>query len=790
MGDSTRDISEERDRIDELAEEFSDRLRRGETPSISDYAARYPEVAERIRELFPTLAIMEQLKRQRRSGRPSERASERLERVGDFRVIREIGRGGMGIVYEATQESLDRHVALKVLPQHALLDPKRLQRFRREAHAAAKLHHTNIVPVFGFGDQDGLHYYVMQYIEGISLHHKVVEERAKAQHGKAADSGSDRARYRQAAGIGIQAADALEYAHEQGVLHRDIKPSNLILDPSGAVWITDFGLAKLAGDDGLTRTGDLIGTLQYVPAESLHGEFDRRGDVYGLGLTLYELLALEPAFADTNPTRLMRKIAEEAPPLPRKVNPDIPRDLETIVLKSIARDPGDRYQTAGEMAADLRRFLEDRPIAARRVSQAERLWRWCRRNRGTAALSATAAISLVVAAIVGWAGYAYTRDALKRESARSLELDEARKLAEGNLELSLEAFEEIFEALKGSHDDGLGGPRDGFEARPFAKAFAKAARGDREGPGRQPAGNAEDDLALLETILSFYDRYATANATRPRLQLEAARSYRRAAELHRWLDQDDEAEAARKRSAELFSTVVAGPGAEPDSQVELAEILAMAPVPEGDPKRLEASLADCHRAIGLCREIPSDSPHANAARDVHARALRRLGDIEAELGRDAEAELHLREAIGLWKSLAGDAPERSSAALNTLRARVSLAERLLANEKAAASDLELEAIEKDLRALADSRNVVPILWNDFGALTEDLAEVREIRDPARAESLRALAQDLRRRQPQGQRRGGRGGRPDVRPDGRPEGRIFPPAFRPDRPPPPAPEPPR
>src|SRR5205814_1710081 len=179
--------------------------------------------------------------------------------------------------------------------------------------------------------------------------------------------------------VGMQVADALAHAAGQGVLHRDIKPSNLLLDETGNVWVTDFGLAKAASDgDGLTHTGDIVGTLRYMAPERFSGKGDLRSDVYSLGLTLYELLTLRPAFDAADRSKLVKQVLHDEPVRPRKLNPGVPRDLETVVLKAIARDPAHRYQTPAEMAEDLKRFVEDRPVRARRASLPERFWRWCR----------------------------------------------------------------------------------------------------------------------------------------------------------------------------------------------------------------------------------------------------------------------------------------------------------------------------------------------------------------------------------------------------------------------------
>jgi serine/threonine protein kinase len=436
------DSSTDENPLDALAEDFVVRYRNGERPGVTEYIERFPKLADEIRDLFPALVMMEDARpdAERRddfSGVRGATSGKMLERLGDYRILREVGRGGMGIVYEAEQESLGRHVALKVLPRHSLLDPRYLQRFEREARAAARLHHTNIVPVFGIGEQDGLHYYVMQFIQGLgldavltelkrlrksgqsvpkelplegeaarpnlqarhddlppfmttevfrgglvhgardgtveqkvsppadidsSLHVKPIPDNSSdvhmpgyEQHASLSETG--RKYWHGVARVGVQVADALAYAHSQGVLHRDIKPSNLLLDTQGTVWVTDFGLAKATDSDDLTHTGDIVGTLRYLAPERLRGESDQRSDIYSLGVTLYELLTLRPPFEEQDRTALMRQVMHAEPARLRAIDAEIPLDLETIVLKAIAKDAGDRYSSPVELAEDLRRFL-------------------------------------------------------------------------------------------------------------------------------------------------------------------------------------------------------------------------------------------------------------------------------------------------------------------------------------------------------------------------------------------------------------------------------------------------
>ena len=337
----------------------------------------------------------------------------------------------MGVVYEAVQRSLNRRVALKVLPFAAAMDPTQLRRFQTEALAAAQLHHTHIVPVYSVGCERGVHYYAMQFIEGQTLAQAIAERQA---HGRAAaapaprlpplwgkvarragwgspaaasapgpdretrsarvsrprrnrrpkvsdsqptpptpaqrrpahrlqrPSSRSREYFRTAAALGIQAAEALDHAHKVGIVHRDIKPANLLLDVQGNLWVTDFGLARLRDDAGLTITGDLLGTLRYMsPEQALAkrmADLDHRTDIYSLGATLYELVTLRPAIDGQDRQEVLRKIAQDEPTPPRRLNPAIPRELETILLKAMNKEPESRYATAQELADDLRRFLE------------------------------------------------------------------------------------------------------------------------------------------------------------------------------------------------------------------------------------------------------------------------------------------------------------------------------------------------------------------------------------------------------------------------------------------------
>ena len=435
-----------RNPIEELFEKYLDQRRRGLSPSIAAFAQNYPvDLAEEIRNLFPAMEMLEEMYQP-----PSVDAKNLdLDRhqpafFGDYELLRELGRGGMGVVYHARHRSLGKEVAVKVLPG-SLSSEKYRHRFLREARSAARLHHGNIVGVFDFGEQDERYFYVMQYIRGTNLADVIHQDRIAKSDEPAhienvvpsvrisrakqnSDSSTSQTfvetnpnsqsdstksgissihhsdplrknRWYDVARIGLQVAEGLAYAHSQSVLHRDIKPANLMLDERGNTWITDFGLAKSGDDDDLTHTGDIVGTLRYLPPESLSGKADARGDVCSLGLTLYELASLRPAYQNEDRRALLRSITDSNPVSLGSVCESIPRDLETIIHKAIEREPGDRYSSAQHLADDLRRFLNHEPIRARRTSWLGLATRWSKRNPWLAAATTAMLLGLTVTAI-------------------------------------------------------------------------------------------------------------------------------------------------------------------------------------------------------------------------------------------------------------------------------------------------------------------------------------------------------------------------------------------------------
>ncbi len=644
-------MDEERHPVDLLAEEFAERLRQGERPSIEEYTQRYPEHADLIRAVFPSVAAVERVAQQESDSVPSlpNSYSTAHASFGDFDVVRRIGSGGMGVVYEAVQRSLQRRVALKVMNDSTSVKAKHRLRFRREAEAAAGLHHTNIVPIFGIGEEHGLQYYAMQLINGATLQEiieclrsqyifkqsvapKLSSVASEAAHrllqcaesdaslhfpsdrtgsfsshvaegtlrqastatqspDEAADfskedaieegpmdssNGIDesaipdftppRVYYQNVARIVASSANALAYAHHAGVLHRDIKPANLLLDREGIIWITDFGLARRQDIEGQTQTGELLGTLRYMAPEQIRGDGDHRMDIFSLGLTLFELLTLKVGL-ESPKSRLIDPMGHSRVRFSQTMKRHIPRDLQTIVLKACSLAPADRYQRASDMEEDLRRYLEDRPILARRAGPIEQLGRWARRNPTVATLATLSfGLLLTLAGLLAvWnrqqqetlsqlkTEYDRAESNLlqKTEALQRAEIEQTR--AEKNMRMALEAFDEIMKNIA-----ARGGLTSSLEIL------------EEESPEFADASLTQADVELLQSLSAFFDRFAQENATD--LRLESAIARRRVGEIQHRIGKLDDATKSLNQSIEEFATMRQAIPTE--SQVLLEEIAA------------------------------------------------------------------------------------------------------------------------------------------------------------------------------------------------------------------------
>lgn len=644
--------------LDSLVEEFTSRIRSGERPAVVEFADRHPALRTEIEELLTSVAMIEELKVQSSTSANSLKLEMKeilkLDRIGDYRILRELGRGGMGIVFEAVHESLGRRVAIKVMPNRTFDDEKYLERFKREAQTAAKLHHTNIVSVFGLGRVGEHHYYVMEFVDGECLsdilseisgrsdantekfngvetlpqHRPQAEQPATNGEAKrvalSSNTGtikheysraraqrlqSPRERYSWAARIGMQIADGLAYAHAMETLHRDIKPANLLVDRHETVWLTDFGLVKNLGKESITKTGDIIGTPQYMAPESFEGQYDERSETFCLGLTLYEMVTLQPAYENASTPELIRRITTASPIPPRKINRSIPRDLNRIIEKSISREPSWRYRTAAEMRDDLLAFLDDRPIKARRISMTENIWRWSRRNPLSASLALATGVMICAIAVLATVFLTKAKNDLykQREQTTSLQVEKrvaslARNRAEDNINFTVDLFDEMFRKLvwRGENPDE-DSTLEGFnQLTGLATAIS------------------ESDAEYLEQMLQFYMEFAEKNRENVTLKTLAAKSYRRVANIHQLTGEFVKADSAYGKSVDIYRSL----------QLES---------PTNIP--LVLSLARTLREKGQAIEATGDQDSWREAIDEYSRAEKRLREHPSEDHPDLRFEL-------------------------------------------------------------------------------------------------------------------------------------------------------
>lgn len=432
-------------------------------PDFDSLDRRFPEHKQELREVALTIKALHDC-----AGGNDEARLIDGQPLGDFKLLREIGRGGMGIVYEAEQLSLGRRVAVKVLPYAALLDKRQLERFRNEARAAALLNHRNIVHVLSVGFERGLHYYAMELVEGCSLAKIIAASEATSSDATrdtvpVASLSTLRHNDRQAffkcvANLGEQVAAGLSTSHEIGIVHRDIKPSNLLLDQDGQLMIADFGLARIQSDPGMTATGELIGTLRYMSPEQIENPatLDHRSDIYSLGVTLYELVSGQPFLVGSSKGQLVNEIVNGKPKSLKSLVRDVPTDLETVIHKAISNNVDKRYENADELRDDLNRFVHGRPVLARRVGAAEVAYKWCRRNCAAAALIAMTFLVVLSLAIGGPIVAWHQTSVASRQRHAAYDADMA--LANGHIEYG--EINQAVEILRKYLPAKDGGPND------------------------------------------------------------------------------------------------------------------------------------------------------------------------------------------------------------------------------------------------------------------------------------------------------------------------------------------
>jgi hypothetical protein len=414
------------DPLDAVIAEYLQQVEAGIVPDRAALLAAHPELAERLRAFFTDYDHLDrQAGELRLSADPGQTVGEagppgelpRVRYFGDYELLEEIARGGMGIVYKARQVSLNRFVALKMILAGQLATPLDVARFRLEAEAAAGLDHPHIVPIYEVGEHDGQQYYAMRLVEGRSL------------------SRRERGDPRAAAALLATVARAVHYAHQHGILHRDLKPANILIDVQGQPHLTDFGLARRVQQEAsLAPSGAIIGTPSYMAPEQAAprrgqpgGGLTTRADVYSLGAILYELLTGRPPFRAETPLDTLMQVLEREPARPRSLNAQVDLDLETICLTCLQKEAGKRYASAEALAEDLERWLRGEPILARPVGSLGRFVRWCHRNPVVAGLAAAVAVSLLAGTVIST--YFAIEANNRRERAEAAEDDLEREVA-------------------------------------------------------------------------------------------------------------------------------------------------------------------------------------------------------------------------------------------------------------------------------------------------------------------------------------------------------------------------
>lgn len=659
----------------EVAETVNLCLEAGQPPDVAGLVAQHPELADEIQQLVPLVTTLHQLGRDpepttRPAKPPAARPARPLGRVGDYRILREIASGGMGVVYEAEHTLTGKRVALKVLPFQQTLDPRHVKRFKIGGYVARQLKHRNIVPVYEVGRRRGVYYQVMRYVDGPSLATVIEELRerlgyevgapkryseatrilAESLRGAREDSSppprngdtanvsaqltgtegllDQQAYFRTVAHLGLQAADALEYLHSLDHVHRDVKPANLLWE-RGRLWLTDFGLVWRPGRGDLTGPGELVGTLRYMSPEQVLGRRDRVGrctDIYGLGMTLYELLTLEPAFGESGAEALKRQIVYREPRRPRRYNPAVPPDLETVVLKALAKEPAERYQTAQEMADDLRRFLEGKPVLAPRVTRWQQVKKWARRRQLALASGLVAAALLVGATAWAWAA----QRAAEHSEARQFETAAAALMEEGRQHAA------VFPYRRQLTPDWIAAPHT-------------------------------QTLTELDRLVERCEQLAPAEADdHPELKCAAAANYLYAAFRYRLLDEDGKAWASCRAARMLLQQLEQGAYGGAHIVCTLAAChneLGHLALRAGRYQEGEQALQQARSLLAPCvahfRQAPAEKQRAAQFRMEFTRYRYELAGTLLELGnvlrlakRALEAEHAYREAIVLYEELA------------------------------------------------------------------------------------------------------------------------------------------
>jgi tetratricopeptide (TPR) repeat protein/tRNA A-37 threonylcarbamoyl transferase component Bud32 len=604
------------------------RTEAGESPRCEEYLHRFPHLAEQLELQFELEGVLLPGPRPRPDGSettpgvsPSPPSATDRPGIPGYSIVGELGRGGMGVVYRARQERLNRTVALKMILAGEHAPPEAGIRFLGEAEAVARLHHPNIVQVHAFGEHDGRPYLEMEYVAGGSLADRLDGTPWSA---------------REAARLVETLARAIQEVHRLGVVHRDLKPANVLLATDGTPKIADFGLAKwLDVESGLTRTDHVVGSPSYMAPEQAEGKAGAVGpaaDVYALGAILYELLTGRPPFRAATALETLEQVKSAEPVSPRRLRPGLPRDLETVCLKCLRKEPARRYDSASDLAEDLRRFGEGEPIRARPVGALEWAWRWCRREPAQAALAAALVAGFLGVATQWWRAERHLRrevDAHRasqvahaREQEAHAREQEARRRAEARFRLGMEAV-------------------DGYSALAREDELQKDPR--MEGLRKR----------LLGSALKFYTELQASLEADPTPQAlhDLSKAYVRVGQIQEELGSMHEALAAFRRALATSEALAATQPA----NLQFRSALASAHFGIGFALRAMGRLGEAmrsfERSLAIEEGLVLDDPTEVQFQKDLAWALHNLGELQVQTGRPDEGVrshervLAIREAL-------------------------------------------------------------------------------------------------------------------------------------------------
>ena len=710
-----RELSaDQKQRLTEQLDRYLRALEDGESVDPEEIAAQNPDIKEvfdlylnKLNALYGVAIGFQDARRE--EGMSTGRVVADSATLGDFTLLREIGRGGMGVVYEAQQKSLDRKVAIKLLSMSSVLDERQIARFRNEARAAGLLHHPNIVPVYSVGAQRGVHYYSMQLIDGTSMDAWIRSERgseptlamAKSINRIGEDTpacppqppggvgGTQVVRpdrdpragdWRSIVRWAIDIAGALHCTHEAGVVHRDVKPSNLLLDRDGKMWITDFGLALCQNNHSLTITGDMVGTMRYMSPEQASGKVetvDHRTDIYSLGATLFEMLTLRSAIVGDNGADCLRAIENDDPPRLRDFLPGTPRDLGVVLQKAMAKRKDDRYESAKLFAEDLRAVVDGLPTSAKPLSTAAWVGRWMMRHRRAVTVGA-----MVLAVAFVWLMVSSLIIHQKMQDTKFAERQHDLLFRKGHTTV-----------------DQLG--------TQVAEQLASI-------PGAEHVRQS-----LLNKTLQYYEEFSAAAMGDPTLQAELAMTQSRIGTLARELKSSAEAIPHFRRSADLFKPLVDDGSGE--TRLEAAANYNHLGLALAEIGKIDEAFARYRQALAIQRELVTETPGNVRYATELAVTSNNLGMLLREIGDGQTAESILRDAVTHLASLAEEHRNNELVARGLSAALANLASLTLETNPHQSVELLRRAISSRLESIRRSSNrlrasaELASLYNNLGS---------------------------------------------------------------------------